>query len=94
MVLLETGVSFKSRDQGGRTVVGGWPGACDAGQSLLEKGADFESRDQSGRTPLSWAADDGHEAVLSLLLEKGFLSRRRVGIAISLADTLAPSHRV
>ena len=38
---------------------------------LLEKGADVESKDQYGQTPLSWAAENGHEAVVKLLLEKG-----------------------
>jgi ankyrin repeat protein len=30
---------------------------------LLEKGAELESKDKDGRTPLSWAAENGHEAV-------------------------------
>ena len=39
---------------------------------LLEKGAELESKDDFyGRTPLSWAAGNGHEAVVKLLLEKG-----------------------
>ena len=38
---------------------------------LLEKGAELESKDEYGRTPLSWAAENGHEAVVKLLLEKG-----------------------
>jgi ankyrin repeat protein len=39
---------------------------------LLEKGAELESKDTTyGRTPLSWAAENGHEAVVKLLLEKG-----------------------
>ena len=39
---------------------------------LLEKGADLESKDREySRTPLSWAAENGHEAVVKLLLEKG-----------------------
>jgi hypothetical protein len=32
---------------------------------------DVESKDKSGRTPLFWAAGEGHEAVVKLLLEKG-----------------------
>ena len=39
---------------------------------LLEKGAALESQDtENGRTPLSWAAENGYEAVVKLLLEKG-----------------------
>ncbi|KAK4224940.1 hypothetical protein QBC38DRAFT_511396 [Podospora fimiseda] len=38
---------------------------------LIEKGADFEGKNQSGRTPLSWAAENDHEAVIQLLIEKG-----------------------
>ena len=39
---------------------------------LLDKGADFEAKDdESGRTPLSWAAENGHEATVRLLLDKG-----------------------
>jgi len=38
---------------------------------ILEKGAELDSKDRRGRTPLSWAAENGHEAVVKLLLEKG-----------------------
>ena len=39
---------------------------------LLEKGAELETKDREyGQTPLSWAAGNGHEAVVKLLLEKG-----------------------
>ena len=39
---------------------------------LLEKGAEVESKDKEyGGTPLSWAAGNGHEAVVKLLLQKG-----------------------
>jgi hypothetical protein len=38
---------------------------------LLEKGAELNSKDRRGQTPLSWAAENRHEAVVKLLLEKG-----------------------
>jgi ankyrin repeat protein len=38
---------------------------------LLEKAVDVDSKDSYGRTPLSWAAQNGHEGVVKLLLEKG-----------------------
>ena len=39
---------------------------------LLEKGAMLETKDEKyGQTPLSYAAENGHEAVVKLLLEKG-----------------------
>jgi ankyrin repeat protein len=39
---------------------------------LLEKGAELEAKESEySRTPLSWAAENGHEAVAKLLLEKG-----------------------
>jgi ankyrin repeat protein len=38
---------------------------------LLEKGAELESESGNGQTPLSWAAENGHKAVMKLLLEKG-----------------------
>jgi ankyrin repeat protein len=38
---------------------------------LLEKGAKLGSKDRRSQIPLSWAAENGHEAVVKLLLEKG-----------------------
>jgi ankyrin repeat protein len=41
---------------------------------LLEIGAELETKDEDnkyGQTPLLWAAENGHEAVVKLLLEKG-----------------------
>ena len=38
--------------------------------TLLHKNANVESKDTSDRTPLSWAAENGHEAVVKLLLDK------------------------
>jgi ankyrin repeat protein len=40
-------------------------------QLLVEKGAELESKDGYSQTPLSWAAKNGHEAVVLLLIEKG-----------------------
>ena len=40
---------------------------------LLEKVAKLETKDEDnkyGQTPLLWAAENGHEAVVKLLLEK------------------------
>ena len=37
---------------------------------LLDKGADLEAKDKDGQTPVSWAAENGHEAVVKLLMEK------------------------
>jgi ankyrin repeat protein len=38
---------------------------------MLEKGAELESKDDYGRTPLSHAAENGHGAVVKLLMEWG-----------------------
>jgi ankyrin repeat protein len=39
---------------------------------LLKQGVDVDSKDSKhGRTPLSWAAENGHEVVVQLLLETG-----------------------
>ena len=38
--------------------------------ALLRNGHDPDFKDTYGRTPLSWAAENGHEAVVKLLLEK------------------------
>jgi ankyrin repeat protein len=39
---------------------------------LLDKDAELETKDTDyGRTPLSWTAENGHEAVVKLLLDKG-----------------------
>jgi ankyrin repeat protein len=42
-----------------------------AAEVLLTAGADVSAKDDYGRTPLSWAAQNGHEAVVKLLLETG-----------------------
>jgi ankyrin repeat protein len=35
----------------------------------LERRHDVNAKDKNGRTPLSWAAQNGHEAVVKLLLD-------------------------
>ena len=41
-------------------------------RKLLKKGTELDSKDNIyGRTPLSWAAENGYEAVVKLLLEMG-----------------------
>ena len=37
---------------------------------LLEKGAELETRDNNNRAPPSYAAENGNEVVVKLLLEK------------------------
>ncbi|KAE9374873.1 hypothetical protein N431DRAFT_288115, partial [Stipitochalara longipes BDJ] len=39
--------------------------------ALFKNGHHIDSKDNYGQTPLSWAAENGHEAVVSLLLELG-----------------------
>jgi ankyrin repeat protein len=39
--------------------------------NLLKNRHDLDSKDTYGQTPLSRAAENGHEAVVKLLLEKG-----------------------
>lgn len=39
--------------------------------ALLKNGFDPNSKDSSGQTPLSWAAENGHEAIIKLLLKNG-----------------------
>src|ERR1700719_3988977 len=38
--------------------------------ALLERRHDVNAKDMNGRTPLSWAAQNGHEGVMKLLLDK------------------------
>jgi hypothetical protein len=39
--------------------------------AIVRNHTDVDPKDSHGRTPLSWAAENGHEAVVKLLLEKG-----------------------
>ena len=38
---------------------------------LLEKSAELEVKDNNSQTPLLWAIENGYEAVVKLLVEKG-----------------------
>ena len=38
---------------------------------LLEKGAQFDPEGNDSYTPLSWAAQNGYESIIELLLGKG-----------------------
>jgi ankyrin repeat protein len=44
---------------------------------LLDKGADIDKHGEHGYTPLLWAAADGHEAVVKLLLDRGAATETR-----------------
>jgi ankyrin repeat domain-containing protein 50 len=46
-------------------------GFLTAAEMLFVVGANVESKGNGDRTPLSWAAGNGHEAVVELLVEKG-----------------------
>jgi hypothetical protein len=57
-------------------------GLAEVTTALLKNGHDPDSKDSNSRTPLSWAAGNGHEAVVKLLLEKGaiMVGRRFYGL--------------
>jgi ankyrin repeat protein len=40
-------------------------------QYLCEKGADLYRKNDSGQTAISWAAENGHEAIALILAEQG-----------------------
>ncbi|KAL4789263.1 ankyrin [Aspergillus venezuelensis] len=46
-------------------------GITEAASQVLENQTCWDGRDSDGRTPLSWAAENGHQAIAELLLEKG-----------------------
>ncbi|RYP62481.1 hypothetical protein DL771_009725 [Monosporascus sp. 5C6A] len=46
-------------------------GVKKAVEALLHKNVDADSKDNYGRTPLLWAAENGHEAIIKLLLDTG-----------------------
>src|SRR5438045_2939678 len=46
-------------------------GLKDLMNKLLENGDELDSKASNGRTPLSWAVENGHEAMVELLVEKG-----------------------
>ena len=46
------------------------------GGDVLEKDDDMEPKNKYGRTPLSWAAENGHNAAVKPLLTKDALQVR------------------
>ncbi|KAF5537588.1 ankyrin repeat [Fusarium mexicanum] len=46
-------------------------GLAELVENLLDMGAEVDSGDRTGRTPLSYAAEQGHDAIIVLLLERG-----------------------
>ena len=46
-------------------------GVLEAANTLIRPGHSLDLKDSYSRTPLSWAAENGHEVVVKLLLEKG-----------------------
>ena len=46
-------------------------GVYEAANILIKHGQSLDLKGSCDRTPLSWAAENGHEAVVKLLLEKG-----------------------
>ena len=73
-LLLEKGAEPESKDNGrsDAAVVGCRERARGGGEAAAGEGrVELDSKDNYGQTPLSWAAENGHEAVVKLLLEKG-----------------------
>jgi ankyrin repeat protein len=44
---------------------------------LLEKGADVNAQMDDGVTPLEFASENGHEAIVTLLLENGAREKKK-----------------
>ena len=66
-----SGYSQRVPKQMTRVHLAAYFGLAEAMMALLENEHDPDSKDTYGQTPLLWAARNGHEAVVKLLLEKG-----------------------
>jgi ankyrin repeat protein len=73
-LLLENDAEIDKKDDedgGSPLVFATRNGHIDTVKLLLENGAEADSKDSDGRTPLSWAAGNGSETIVTLLPELG-----------------------
>ena len=69
--ILEMKADPNSKDEDGRTAISYCAEFGHDMKPYIDRGAFLDLLNKKRRTPLSWAAGEGHEAVVKLLLEKG-----------------------